>query len=70
MMEISTTECIIEKAEDVCSDDDKYPKFIKKKWVVVDDVLLDMKSWLEANDFAELKQCVSDFINELEENQK
>jgi len=31
---------------------------------------LDMKSWLEANDFAELKQCVSDFVNELEENQK
>jgi len=38
--------------------------------VVIEAKKLDMKSWLEANDFAELKQCVSDFVNELEENQK
>jgi len=44
--------------------------WLKRKWVAVDDVLLDMKGWLEANDFAELKQCISGFVNELEEKKK
>ena len=56
-------------------DRNEMPKSIEKdvyakaesKWVNLDSLLLDMKSWLEAEDYDELKQCVSDFINELEE---
>ena len=44
-----------------------FDKRILEKWVKVDDVLLNLRSWLQANDFSELNQCVSDYINELEE---
>ena len=35
--------------------------------VKVDDIVLDLKSMLQANTFSELHQTVSDLINELEE---
>jgi len=36
--------------------------------VEVDDLVLDLKSMLEADTYSELKQSVSDIINELEED--
>ena len=41
-----------------------------KRWVSLDSLLSDLNSWLQANDYDELKQCVEDFINELEESYK
>ena len=35
--------------------------------IEVNDIVLDLKSMLEAETLSELKQCVSDMINELEE---
>lgn len=37
------------------------------KYVPLDSLLLDLKSMLEAVDYDELKQAISDLINELEE---
>lgn len=44
-----------------------FDKRISKRWVSVDDLLSDMNSWLQAEDYKELKQCVEDFISELKE---
>ena len=41
---------------------------ILKRWVSMSSILDDLKSWLQANDYDELKQCVEDYINELEED--
>jgi len=41
--------------------------FGAKKYINVDDLLIDLNSWLEAGDYKELKQCVEDFISELKE---
>ena len=38
-----------------------------EKWIKVEDVLLNLRGWLQAGDYNELQQCVSDYINELEE---
>lgn len=35
--------------------------------VEVDGLVLDLKSMLESDTFSELKQCISDLLNELEE---
>ena len=43
---------------------------ILKRWFSLDSLLSDLNSWLQANDYEELKQCVEDFINELEESYK
>ena len=40
------------------------------KWVKLDDLLLDLEGFLQAEDYAELKQCVSDLIDELKEESK
>ena len=45
-----------------------FDKRLFEEWIKVEDVLLNMRGWLQANDFEELQQCVSDYINELEEN--
>ena len=42
-------------------------KKAEAKWVSMDFLLMNLNSWLEANDYAELKQCVEDFIDELKE---
>lgn len=47
-----------------------FDKKILEKWVNYDELLSDLKSWLQSNDFDELKQCVEDTINELEEDSK
>jgi len=38
------------------------------QFVSIPNLLNDLESWLQAEDYDELKQCVSDFINELEES--
>ena len=43
---------------------------ILKRWVSMDSLLSDLNSWLQAEDYDELRQCVKDFINELEESYK
>lgn len=40
---------------------------ILKRWVSLNSILDDMNSWLQAEDYDELKQCVEDYINELQE---
>jgi len=49
----------------------KDKKYIHKshrlKVVSVNDLIIDLKSWLDANDYIEVTQCISDLINELEE---
>jgi hypothetical protein len=42
-------------------------KFANELWIPFSQLILDLKSMIEAEDYAELKQCVSDLINELEE---
>lgn len=42
----------------------------ESKWVKLDDLLLDLEGFLQAEDYAELKQCVSDLIDELKEESK
>lgn len=44
-----------------------FDKKILEKWIKVDDVLMNINGWLDANDYDELHQCVSDYINELKE---
>ena len=38
-------------------------------WIKTEDVLFNLRSWLEANDFDELMQCVTDYIDELNEKE-
>ena len=38
--------------------------------VRVEDILMNLRCWLDAGNFRELRQCVSDYINELEEEKK
>ena len=58
---------MIETTDDIYYEVEHSDKFVNIKWIDLDSLLLDLNSWLEAEDYKELKQCVEDFINELNE---